>query len=126
MASVYETKRSEIIRNITAQKSIYRFKQFIYSLNRDIRQNCFRICKEFLDNEYQNNSTTTATERERLLTLVNHWQWNMFNNDSTSWWHDLSFNHSHSLSLMTIIHMWIDDITTFDAEEFESSTDGIR
>ena len=66
------------------------------------------------------------TERERLLNLGNHWQWAMFENESTNWWSALSFNHSKSLSLMTVIHMWIDDINTFDAEVFETSTDGLR
>jgi hypothetical protein len=125
MASQYDNNKTEIIRNITAQKGIYKFKHFLYSLNRDIRQQCFRITKDFLDNE-NNNSTTTATERERLLNLGNHWQWNDFDNNSTNWWSTLSFNHSKSLSLMTVIHLWIDDINTFDAEVFETSTDGLR
>jgi hypothetical protein len=50
----------------------------------------------------------------------------MFENESTNWWSALSFNHSKSLSLMTVIHMWIDDINTFDSEVFETSTDGLR
>ena len=125
MASQYDNNKTEIVRNITAQKAIYKFRIFMYSLNKDIRQQCFRITKEFLDNEY-NNSTITVTERERLLNLGNHWQWNMFENNSTNWWSQLSFNHSSSLSLMTVIHMWIDDIHTFDSEVFETSTDGLR
>lgn len=126
MASQYDNNKIEIIRNITAQKAIYKYRIFMYSLNKDIRQQCFRITKEFLDNEYQNNITITTTERERLLNLRNHWQWNDFDNNSTNWWSILSFNHSKSLSLMTVIHMWIDDINTFDAEVFETSTDGLR
>ena len=126
MASQYDTNRTEIVRNITAQKAIYKYRIFMYSLNKDIRQQCFRITKEFLDNEYNNNSTITTTERERLLNLGNHWQWTIFENESTNWWSALSFNHSKSLSLMTVIHMWIDDINTFDGEVFETSTDGLR
>ena len=126
MASEYDNNKTEIVRNITAQKAIYKYRIFMYSLNKDIRQQCFRITKEFLDNEYQNNITITTTERERLLNLRNHWQWNDFDNNSTNWWSILSFNHSKSLSLMTVIHMWIDDINTFDAEVFETSTDGLR
>lgn len=126
MASPYDNNKAEIIRNITAQKAIYKYRIFMYSLNKDIRQHCFRITKEFLDNEYNNNSTITATERERLLNLGNNWQWNDFDNNSTNWWSALSFNHSKSLSLMTVIHMWIDDINTFDTEVFETSTDGLR
>jgi len=126
MASQYDNNKTEIVRNITAQKAIYKYRIFMYSLNKDIRQQCFRITKGFLDNEYHNNSTITTTERERLLNLGNHWQWNDFDNNSTNWWSALSFNHSKSLSLMTGIHMWIDDINTFDAEVFETSTDGLR
>ena len=114
MASQYDNNKAEIVRNITAQKAIYKYRIFMYSLNKDIRQQCFRITKEFLDNEYNNNSTITTTERERLLNLGNHWQWNDFDNNSTNWWSTLSFNHSKSLSLMTVIHMWIDGINTFD------------
>ena len=125
MASQYENNKTEIIRNITAQKAIYKFKHFLYSLNRDIRQQCFRITREFLENEI-NNSLITMTERERLQLLLNHWQWTIFDNDSTNWWSLLSFNHSRSLSLMIVINMWIDDINTFDAEVFETSTDGLR
>jgi len=100
--------------------------QFLYSLSKDIRQQCFRITGEFLDNEYQNNTAITATERERLLNLQNHWQWNTFDTTSVLWWSALSFNHAKSVSLMTIIHQWIDDIPSFDSDAFETSTDGVR
>lgn len=126
MASQYEISRAEIMRNITAQKAIYKFRVFMYSLNKDIRQQCFRITRDFLENEYKNTPTTTITERERLRLLLNHWQWNDFDNNSTNWWSLLSLNHSMSLSLMTVIHMWTDDINTFDPEVFETSTDGLR
>lgn len=52
MASQYDNNKTEIVRNITAQKAIYKYRIFMYSLNKDIRQQCFRITKEFLDNEY--------------------------------------------------------------------------
>ena len=126
MASQYDNNKTEIVRNITAQKAIYKYRIFMYSLNKDIRQQCFRITKEFLDNEYHNNSTITASERERLLNLGNHWQWNDFDGNSTNWWSALSFNHSSSITLMTVIHLWIDDIQQFDPEVFETSTDGVR
>ena len=126
MTSQYDNNKTEIIRNITAQKNIYKFRQFLYSLSKDIRQQCFRITGEFLDNEYQNNTAITATERERLLNLQNHWQWNTFDTTSVLWWSALSFNHAKSVSLMTIIHQWIDDIPSFDSDAFETSTDGVR
>ena len=125
MSTQYEINKTELIRQIIAQKNIYKFRQFLYSLNKDIRQKCFDISKEFLDNEHRNNTAITVTERERLLNLTNHWQWNDFDNNSTIWWSTLSFNHSKSLSLMTMIHLWIDDMNTFDPETFETSTDGL-
>ena len=126
MDTQYESNKAEILRHITAQKNIYKFRQFLYSLNRDIRQQCFDISKQFLENEYRNNTAVTVTERERLLSLINHWQWNTFDTNSTNWWSILSFNHAKSLSLMTMIHLWINDIQTFDSETFEMSTDGLR
>ena len=126
MASQYDNNKAEIVRNITAQKAIYKYRIFMYSLNKDIRQQCFRITKEFLDNEYNNNTSITATERVRLLNLVNYWQWNDFDGNSTNWWSALSLNHSSSITLMTVIHLWIDDIQQFDPEVFETSTDGVR
>ena len=126
MASQYDANKAEIVKKITGQKNIYKFRQFLYSLNRDIRQNCFRITRDFFENEYNNNISITATERERLLNLINYWQWNDFDGNSTNWWSTLSFNHYTSLSLMTVIHMWIDEIHHFDPEVFETSTDGVR
>ena len=126
MASHYDANKAEIVKKITGQKNIYKFRQFLYSLNRDIRQSCFRITRDFFENEYTNNTSITATERERLLNLINYWQWNDFDGNSTNWWSALSFNHSSSLSLITVIHMWVDEIHHFDPEVFETSTDGVR
>jgi len=53
----------------------------------------FRITKEFLDNEYHNYTTITATERERHLNFGNHSHLAMFENESTNWWSALSFNN---------------------------------
>jgi len=122
----YDTHRTEIVRQITAQKAIYKFRVFLYSLNKDIRQHCFIISRDFLINEYQNNSSITVTEKERLLNLLTHWQWSSFENTSTDWWHILSVNHAKSISLMTLIYLWIDDIHTFDIETSETSTLGLR
>ena len=97
----------------------------MYSLNKNVRQQTFQLSLDFLNNEI-NNPTITATERERLQNLRNHWQLSSFENTATDWWSTLLFNHSTSLSLMTLIHLWIDDITVFDSEAFETSTLGIR
>lgn len=123
--SVYDTNLTELKRNIIAQKTIYRFRNFLYSINKDIRHKWFDICYTFLTNE-RNNSLITATEKDRLDRLIDHWQWNSFENDSTNWWKVLTYNHSHSTSLLTLIHLWVDDIEIFDSEAFETSTMGLR
>lgn len=124
--SVYDTTLNELKRNISAQKTLYKFRTFLYSINRDIRRHYFDICRSYLENEYRNNSEVSMAERERLLNLLNHWQLTAFEQTSTEWWHTLCMNHSHSLSLMTLIVLWVDDIQQFDPETFETSTDGLR
>lgn len=124
--SVYDTTLTELKRSIQAQKTIYKFRTFLYSINKDIRHHYFDLCRTYLDNEYNNNAQITMTEKERLLNLLNHWQWNTFENTSTTWWYILAMNHSHSLSLMTLLHLWVDDIQPFDPDAFETSTDGLR
>lgn len=126
MSSSHDTRLAEIKRQITAQKNIYKFRTFLYSLNKNIRHKCFQISWDFFDNEYRNNQAITVTERGRLQNLLNHWQWSIFENTSTDWWSELSFNHTTSISLMTLIHLWIDDMNVFDADAFETSTDGLR
>jgi len=126
MASLYDARRAEITRQINAQKNIYKFRNFLYSINKDIRNHCFNITRDFLENEQQNNETLSLSEKERLLNILNHWEWNIFENASTNWWSTLSYNHSKSLSLITAIHLWIDDINVFDPDAFETSTLGIR
>ena len=76
-------------------------------------------------NEYFHNIAITATERDRLGQLVEHWNWTNFEMAGSNWWYILSMNHSHSLTLMTLIHLWIDDIQVFDPESFETSTIGL-
>jgi hypothetical protein len=122
----YDAINKDIINQITAQKLIYKFRNFLYSINRDIRQEFFRISREYFDNEYNNNTTLTATERRRLTLLLNHWDWNTFDTSSRDWWYNLSFNHSKSTTLMTLMHLWIDDVAIFDSETFETDTDGLR
>jgi len=123
---MYDTTLTELKRSIQAQKTIYKFRTFLYSINKDIRHHYFDLCRTFLDNEYNNNAKITMTEKERLRNLLNHWEWNTFENTSTNWWYILNMNHSHSLSLMTLLHLWVDDIQPFDPETFETSTDGLR
>lgn len=124
MSDVYEKNKNEIIKDITAYKLIYKYRNFLYSLNKNVRQECFMLTRKFLENE-QHNDLTTQTENERLIALLNHWQWNSFELNSSSWWIVVS-NFIHSLSLLTIIRLWVDDINIFDPESFETSTDGVR
>ena len=121
----YEDNKAIIQRKITGQRYVYKFREFLYSLNRDIRQVCFRITREFLENEL-NNPVLTMTERERIEALLPHWIWNTFDTTATAWWSTLALEHTKSLSLMTVIHMWIDDINVFDPDAFETSTYGER
>jgi hypothetical protein len=122
----YDNIKDELTRQIIAQKIIYKFRNFLYSINKDIRQQFFRISREYFDNECQNNTTNTTTEKERLQLLLNHWDWNSFDTSSRDWWFNLSFNHSKSLTLLTLIQLWIDDVQIFDSETFETATDGLR
>ena len=126
MTSQYDNNKTEIVRNILAQKAIYKFRNFLYSNKKDIREQYFKMSREYLHNEYENNNTITATERERLINLLNHWDWNNFDTNAREWWFNLSFTHSKSLSLMTLAHLWIDDVQIFDSEAFETGTDGVR
>ena len=126
MTSLYDTRKNELIKQITSQKTIYKFRVFMYSLNKDIRQKSFHISRDFLLNESLHNESMGDTEKQILQQLINHWEWNSFDNNSTNWWSTLSYNHSNSRTLMTIIHLWVDDINEFDMETFETSTLGIR
>jgi hypothetical protein len=121
----YQETIKELKRNILAQKTIYKFRTFLYSMNKNIRHHCFELCRNYLQNEYHNNNEITVTERDRLENLLHHWQWNEFETNATNWWYILSVNHSHSLSLMTLMHLWIDDVEVFDPEDFETSTLGL-
>ncbi len=121
----YEHTKQEIVNEILAQKCIYKFRTFMYSLNKDVRHHNFEISRTFLENELYKNTSLTVTERERLQQLITHWQWSIFDNTAVMWWTGLTV-HSKSLTLMTLLHLWIDDISVFDPESFETSTDGIR
>jgi hypothetical protein len=67
-----------------------------------------------------------VTERERLTQLLQHWNWDAFDGAARYWWNSLALQHSASLSLMTVINLWIDNVTPFDDTAFETETDGIR
>ena len=120
----YEDKRTEILKKIRAQKDIYQFRVFLYSLNRDVRQTYFRISKEHFENELQNPSIS-VTERHGLQALIAHWNWTIFDTTSLVWWTEISSNYATNQCLLILVHLWIDDITKFDSDDYEKSTDRI-
>ena len=73
-----------------------------------------------------NNTCLAIGERERIQNLINHWQLNNFETNATNWWSVIAYNHSKCSTFKTLMHTWIDDIQTFDVENFETSTDGLR
>ena len=125
MQQQYETAKEKLIRNFTGYKAINKFRIFLYSLNKEVRMRVFEDINNFFKNEHVSTITTT-TERERLTDIIKDWQWSNFENDSTTWWQMLVANHLHCVSLLTVIHMLVDETNAFDAEAFETSTDGIR
>ena len=52
--SVHDITLTELKRSIQAQKTIYKFRTFLYSINKDIRHHYFDLCKTYLENEYNN------------------------------------------------------------------------
>lgn len=120
----YEDKRVEILKKIRAQKDIYQFRVFLYSLNRDVRQTYFRISKEHFENELQNQSIS-VTERQGLQALIAHWNWTTFDTTSLAWWTEISSTYATNQYLLILVHLWIDDITKFDSDDYEKSTDRI-
>ena len=123
--TLYDDNSKELKRNILAQKTIYRFRTFLYSINKDVRHYWFDICRAYFLNEINNNAEMSITERDRVQNLLHHWDWNSFETAGSTWWFLLSMNHSHSITLMTLLHLWIDDIQVFDPEAFETSTLGL-
>ena len=122
----YEITRAKLVRNFMGYKAINKFRLFMYTLSKEVRMRVFDDINDFFKNEY-NNLSTTETERGRLHAIMNiQWQWSNFENDSTTWWQMLVANHLHCVSLLTVIHMLIDETNSFDADAFETSTDGIR
>ena len=115
MSEIYIKRYSTLITQINAQKAIYKFRTFLYLLNKDVRQHCFSLSYDFLNNEL-NNKELHFSERENLQSLLNHWQWSIFENTSTSWWSVLSYNHYKSTTLITLLHLWIDDIPLTDLD----------
>lgn len=125
MSHAYNVRRSELIRQVDALKSIYKFRIFLYSLNRDVRQRCFEICREYLQNELE-NIELNISERDRVIQLLNHFQWNEFDQHSTLWWSILSFNYVNSITLIYLINIWTSDLTIAETNIRDDISLGLR
>lgn len=102
--NAYEEDRQRILNRIGTQKSIHKFRNFMYSLVKDQRRIVFDTCLDFFNYEYANKVDIKASEHEYLRSLMNHFQWNNFENDSMNWWSILSHNHVNCETLHIVIN----------------------
>jgi hypothetical protein len=126
MNNLYEKNQEKLIKQIQSQKIINKFRILLYSVNKEIRNHWFNICKEYIDNEMNNNSLLTALEKNTLMQLSNRWQWANFENNSTEWWKDLSYNYNSCDVLMKLMNLWIDNINDIINVDADNSTLGLR
>ncbi len=80
----------------------------MYSVNKEHRKYIFDICLEHFNNEIS-NPNINISRREKVVSLISHFQWNTFSNDAYNWWDILSKNHSGCFALQDIIREWIKD-----------------
>lgn len=99
-----------------AQKAILKFRQVLYALNRDVRQHSFGLIREYLENELTGVNHTN-TEHQRLVNLLGVWQWALFDTASTEWWSALHLQHTHCVTLLNCMQIWIDNEDTFSDKE---------
>jgi hypothetical protein len=121
MSTPYEQRRKDLLKDIAAQKLLYKFRTFLYSLNKDVRVHCFSLCELYLNNELH-DGIQTVSENTRLHALVDHWKWSTFETSASDWWKTLSIEHARCHTLMTLIHLWIDDIQTMDGDMLDNAT----
>jgi hypothetical protein len=106
MSNDYKIRKGELEKLIDTQKMIYTFRNFMYSLNKDIRQNYFTITHDYLENEYKFNEILSESEKERLQLLLEHWQWDKFISQSTLWWSQLTIKHAICGTLRLTLDLW--------------------
>ena len=102
-----DTVRETLIGKFTAYKAINKFRIFMNSLNKEVQKHVFDDMNTFFQEGLVSTFTTT-TEKEQLTSIMNHWQWSIFENNSTTWWHMLLENHLHCVSLLAVINMLVD------------------
>jgi hypothetical protein len=102
-----DTAREALIEKFTAYKAINKFRIFMNSLNKEVQKHVFDDMNTFFKEGLVSIFTTT-TEKEQLTSIINHWQWSNFENDSTTWWQALLENHLHCVSLLAVINMLVD------------------
>jgi hypothetical protein len=108
MASHYNLRKEELVNQMRVQRCILKFKQFLYSLNRDVRQHCFGLVRAYFENELEGGGLGDV-EVQRLEALLQHWQWILFDTISTEWWSGLCLQHARCKTLLACIQIWIDE-----------------
>lgn len=124
MSDEYTKNRNDIERKILHQKALHKFRQFMYSLNKPIRQQFFGFIKEYLENE-MTNPGVRAIDSDTLRPLLPHWNWVQFDSMATSWWETLLLHHANCEPLQTIIQLCTNDC--YIGPDFsESASVGLR
>jgi hypothetical protein len=99
----YEKDRIRILNRIEAQKNIHKFRMFMYSISKEQRQILFNICVDYFVYELDHKVDMKVSENELLGSMVNHFQWYSFENDSMNWWGSLSRKYANSETLHIFI-----------------------
>lgn len=121
MSSNYTIRKGELERLIDTQKMIYTFRNFMYSLNKDIRYNYFIITRDYLENEYNHNTIIHDVEKDRLKLLLDHWQWDTFVSQSTAWWSELTTKYALCATLRLTLDLWTHELKVYtSASDCES------
>jgi hypothetical protein len=124
MTETYTNTKNEISNKLFWVKSINRLRKFVYNLSRDERQYFFNEVSQYIHNELNNNSIhLSETERCLLTNLITHWHINNTESNSTMWWSTLLYNYSGSMTLKTIISVYVCET---DIDSTDDSTLGIR
>lgn len=119
----YEQIRATIITQIQTQKIFYKFRVFVYSLNREVRHHCFDLTHQFLENEFRGNLDLHVPERDRIQNLLYHWNWEAFTTHATNWWITLTTQHANCSSLVNVMNIWLENIGLIDTNTPDNRTD---
>jgi hypothetical protein len=105
MATYHEARRFELAKNIGCYRTLYEFRLYLDSLDKDMRQQCFKVSRDYLENEYK--GPLAPGESLNLLALVNHWSWEQYEKNQIEWWTVLSKNHLNTEAISKLISLWI-------------------